>query len=123
MTLAGLAILLSGVGIVVTGALAVLFVRDPVAGMAQTTHRSESLPQVMTDRYIAFTALAAGATFYGDLRVIAFLFAVFAYMGFADAWIYVRQGHPAARHIGAGIAALLVAGVAALALCHSAGGA
>ena len=94
MTLAGLAIALSGVGILVTGALAFAFLRDPVAGLEQTTHRAEKLPEVMTDRYIAFTILALGATVYGDLKVIALLFASFAFMGFADAWIYARGSFP-----------------------------
>lgn len=116
MTLAAVAIALSGVGIVVTGALAFLFLRDPVAGMAQTTHRLEKLPEVMADRYIAFAMLALGTTLYGDLKVIAALFASFAFMGFADAWIYARGGFPVAKHVGAGIAALIVVVVALLAL-------
>lgn len=116
MTLAGLAILLSGVGILVTGALALLFLRDPAIGMKQATHRLENLPQVMTDRYIAFTILAIGATLYGDLKVIAVLFGTFAFMGFADALIYARGGHPYGKHLAAGIAAGLVVLVALLAL-------
>lgn len=116
MTLAAVAIALSGVGIVVTGALAFLFLRDPVAGMAQTTHRLEKLPEVMADRYIALAMLALGATLYGDLKVIAALFTSFAFMGFADAWIYARGGFPIAKHVGAGIAALIVVVVALLAL-------
>ena len=116
MTLAGLAIALSGVGILVTGALALAFLRDPVAGLEQTTHRAEKLPEVMTDRYIAFTILALGATVYGDLKVIALLFASFAFMGFADAWIYARGQFPFAKHLLAGVAATVVVVVALLAL-------
>ena len=116
MTLAGAAIALSGVGILVTGALALMFLRDPVAGMAQTTHRIDKLPEVMADRYIAFAMLALGATLYGDLKVIAVLFTSFAFMGFADAWIYARGGFPIAKHLGAGIAAAIVVVVALMAL-------
>ncbi|WP_306116636.1 MULTISPECIES: hypothetical protein [unclassified Roseovarius] len=116
MTLYTAAIALSGVGILVTGALALAFLRDPVAGLEQTTHRSEKLPEVMADRYIAFTILALGATLYGDLNVIAVLFATFAFMGFADAWIYARGNFPIAKHLGAGIAALIVVAVALLAM-------
>ena len=115
MTLAQVAIALSGVGVLVTGFLALVFLRDPVKGMQQTTHRAEKLPEVMTDRYIAFTILALAATIYGDLNVIAVLFATFAFMGFADAWIYARRGFPIAKHVGAGVAALLVVVVALMA--------
>lgn len=116
MTLAGLAIALSGAGVLVTAVLAVLFLRDPVAGMAATTHRPEQLPQVMADRYVAMLILALGATVHGDPAVIAVLFAAFAYMAFHDAWIYARAGFAVARHLGAGIAALIVVAVAVLAL-------
>lgn len=108
MTLAGIAIALSGAGVLVTGALSLLFLRDPIAGLTQTSHRAEKLPEVMTDRYIAMTMLALGATLYADMKVIAVLFASFAFMGFADAWIYARGGFPYAKHVGAGIAASIV---------------
>lgn len=116
MSFGVLAIALSGAGILVTGLLAVVFLRDPVSGLAQTTHRLEQLPQVMTDRYIAFAGLALFATLYGDLKVIAALFAAFAFMGFADAFIYHRAGHPTAKHMAAGAAATLVVLVALFAL-------
>lgn len=116
MSLVQVAIGLSALGVLVTGALAVMFVRDPVAGLAQTTHRHELLPRVMADRYIAFAALAFGATVYGDLKVIAALFGAFSFMGFADAYIYARGGHPIAKHVGAGVAAAIVVIVACLAL-------
>ena len=112
MTLTSLAIALSGAGVLVTGALAALFLRDPVAGMAQTTHRLEKLPEVMADRYVGMVVLALAATLYGDLKVIAVLFAVFAYTGFHDAWIYARGGFPIAKHVSAGVAGLIVAIVA-----------
>lgn len=115
MTLADTAVALSGVGILVTGVLALLFLRDPVAGMAQTTHRLEKLPEVMADRYVALCMLTIGATFYGDLNVIAFLFASFALMGFADAWIYARGGFPFAKHLAAGVLATVVVAIALMA--------
>jgi hypothetical protein len=111
MTLPTLALILSWVGVAVTLALAAAFLISPAFGMAQAQHRVERLPRVMTDRYIAFVALALGAALYGDLAVIAYLFAVFAFMGFADAVIYARSGHPNGKHIAAGVAATIVAGV------------
>ncbi|MBI1217686.1 MAG: hypothetical protein GC186_03975 [Rhodobacteraceae bacterium] len=116
MSLATLATALSALGILVTGMLALTFLRDPAKGMAQTTHRLADLPKVMADRYVAFTALAVAATLYRDLKVIAFLFAVFAFMAFADAWIYLQGGHAIVKHLIAGIAAALVCAVALAAL-------
>ncbi len=116
MTPTSLAIALSGAGVLVTGALAALFLRDPVAGMAQTTHRLEKLPEVMADRYVGMLILALGATLYGDLKVIAVLFAVFAYTGFHDAWIYARGGFAIAKHVTAGFAGALVSVMAIVAM-------
>lgn len=116
MSWASLAIALSGAGVLVTGVLAALFLRDPVAGMVATTHRAAQLPQVMANRYVAMLILTIGATVYGDFKVIALLFAAFAYMAFHDAWIYARAGQAVAKHIGAGIAALIVVVVASLAI-------
>ena len=111
-TLSTLALTLSSVGVAVTGTLAALFIRNPAQAMAQTTHHVDQLPQVMTGRYIALTLLALGATIYGNMAVIAFLFAVFAFLGFADAFIYARAHRPMAKHLMAGITATLVAVVA-----------
>jgi hypothetical protein len=111
MTLPTLALILSWLGVTITLALAISFLVSPAFGMAQAQHRLERLPRVMTDRYVAFVALALGATLYGDLAVIAYLFAVFAFMGFADAVIYARSGHPNWKHIAAGVAAAIVSGV------------
>ena len=102
----------SALGVAVTATLAAVFVRDPVKGMAQTTHHADQLPQVMTGRYIALTLLALGATLYGNMTVIAFLFGVFAFLGFADATIYSRAGRPALKHLVAGLTALAVMAVA-----------
>lgn len=116
MSWASLAIALSGAGVLVTGALAALFLRDPVAGMVATGHRAEQLPQVMANRYVAMLVLALGASLYGDLKAIALLFAAFSYMAFHDAWIYARAGQAVGKHIGAGVAALIVVLVASLAM-------
>lgn len=102
-------------GAVVTGVLALIFWRDPEAGMAAATHRPEKLPLVMIDRYVAFTFLALAAAWHGDAGVIAVLFVAFAFMGLADAVIYARAGHPFIKHAAAGVAAFLVAIVATLA--------
>ncbi|MGX0977984.1 hypothetical protein ACSSVY_003722 [Roseovarius sp. MBR-51] len=116
MSWASLAIALSGAGVLVTGLFAVLFLRDPVTGMATTAHRAEQLPQVMANRYVAMLILTVGATIYGDVKVIALLFVALSYMAFHDAWIYSRAGQSVAKHVGAGVAALSVVVVALLAV-------
>lgn len=113
MTLATLTVLLCLGGAVVTGFLAVIFWRNPEAGMAAATHRLEKLPFVMTDRYVAFAFLALAAAWHGDPGVIAGLFVAFAFMGLADGVIYARAGFPHIKHTAAGVAAALVAAVAA----------
>ncbi|SDI13836.1 hypothetical protein [Lutimaribacter saemankumensis] len=115
MSLTGIVIALCAAGALVVGRLAVLFLRDPAAGLADTTHRAEQLPQVMADRYVMMTALALAAAWFGHPGVIAVLFASFAYMGFHDAAIYARAGHPVTKHVAAGIAAGAVSGLAAFA--------
>ena len=111
-TLSTLAMIGSGAGVAVTAALAGLFIRNPVQGMQQTTHHAEQLPQVMTGRYIALTLLALGATVYGNMAVMADLFAVFAFLAFADALIYARAHRPIAKHLTAGIIATFVTALA-----------
>ena len=115
MDLGTVTIWLSVGGALVTGYLAVIFMRDPVRGMAEATHRPEKLPLVMIDRYIAFAFLALAAAWHGDPLVICGLFIAFAFMGLADAVIYAREGHPYIKHAGAGVAALIVAVVAGFA--------
>ena len=111
-TLATIALIGSGAGVVVTGLLATLFTLNPAKGMVEATHHAEQLPQVMAGRYIALTLLALGATIYANIVVIAFLFAVFAFLGFADAFIYARAGRSMIKHLIAGITAALVAAIA-----------
>lgn len=116
MSLATLSVLLAGLGGLFTGRFGVLFLLDPERGFAATTHRPEELPKVMADRYFAFALLALGSAVYGDFRVIAYLFAVFALVSFADAWIYARIDRPYVKHFAAGVMSIIVMVVALLAL-------
>lgn len=104
------------IGGLVTLYLAIDFARDPEGAMRRATHRPELLPQVMVGRYLAFTALAAGAAAYGDPWPILYLFAVFAGVSFYDAWLYAREGHAWAPHAAAGSACFVTIGLAAAAL-------
>ena len=116
MMLAGITLVLAWLGVIWTGVLAILFLRDPVRGLALTTHHLEDLPKVMTGRYFALVFLALGAVLYGDFKVVAFLFAVFSFLGFADAWIYHRAGKPIAKHAAAGASGVIVTLFALLSL-------
>ena len=80
------------------------------------THHMEQLPQVMLDRYIAFFGFSLFVALYGDLTVLAAWAAVLAFMACADTVIYARIGKPFARHLSAGIAALVVLAVALIAM-------
>lgn len=104
-----LALVLTGLGTLVTARLAYVFLRSPARGLALTTHRAEALPEVMGDRYVAFTALALFSLIYGDFVVIAATFSTFAYMAFHDALIYARSGHSTSKHWLAGFGSALVA--------------
>lgn len=115
MDLPTIAIVMASIGAIVPGILGIYFLVNPEKGLALSAHRAELLPNVMTDRYFGLTALALGAAFYGDLVVIAFLYAVFAFLAFADTFIYARRGHAFANHLAAGLLSLLVVFVA----CYS----
>ncbi|WP_135503454.1 hypothetical protein [Roseovarius aestuariivivens] len=119
MTLADATIALAGIGALSFAVLAVLYMRDAAEGLSFSGHRMEKLPEVMTDRYVAFALLTLFAALYGDLAVIAALFGVFAFMGLADAWIYARGGFGYAKHLAAGASAIFVMGLAVLALIVS----
>jgi len=116
MTLATITLILAGLGAFWTAVLAFVFLRDPAKGLAMTDHHHSELPQVMTDRYFALVILALAAVLYRDFYVIAFLFAVFSFLGFADAYIYRKAGKPFHKHLSAGFSGALVALLAVLAL-------
>jgi hypothetical protein len=89
--------------------LAVVFLFNPPRGLVMTDHTEDQLPRVMTDRYLFFAALAFGAVWLREPRLIAFVFGGFAFLGFADAFIYARVGKPIRKHVVAGIASSIIA--------------
>jgi len=116
MTLTMITLILAGLGCIWTGLLAVAFIINPAHGLQLTDHAENQLPRVMGDRYVFLVALAVAALIYGDLKVIAFLYAGFAFLGFADAFIYGRVRKPVTKHIMAGVSALVVVIFAVVAL-------
>lgn len=112
----GLAYILAWIGALITGGIALVCLRDPVAGLAYLNHRAEKLPQVMLDRYLAFFGFSVFVAFYRDLNVTAAWAVTLGFMAFADSFIYAREGKPYLKHLGAGIAALIFLAVVLVAL-------
>ena len=93
------------VTVMITGYYAAIFVRNPELALARATHKVELLPQVMTGRYIVVFLFTLGALLFDDLRVSAYLFAVCAFIGFYDGWLYARRGLPHFKHTITGLLA------------------
>ena len=87
--------------------MAFLYWRDPQNGLEQTTHRLESLPLVLANRYTAFAILGAAILLRGDLTLLAVFFAVSALMGLADGWNYARSSLPHIKHTMSGVLAII----------------
>ncbi len=116
MDLASAATAMAWFGVAVTGGIAALCLRDPVAGLAFLTHRIEQLPHVMTDRYVALFGFSLFATLYGDLNVLIAWSLFLAFLAIADAAIYARLGKPYMKHLSSGVAALVAFAVFVAAL-------
>lgn len=58
---------------------------------------------MLPDRYVALGLLTAFVTWYGDLTVLAALFAVGTLIGLAEGWIYWRRVMPHSKHTDSGI--------------------
>ncbi|MGI3184282.1 DUF4267 domain-containing protein [Nioella aestuarii] len=112
MSLSLLTTICGGITVLILALLAWAFWTNPERGLEQTTHRPEKLPTVMADRYTAFSVLALVFTIYGDLNVLIALFAVCAFMGFADGLIYARAGHPHMKHTISGVLSTVALGIA-----------
>lgn len=116
MDWASTATALAWVGVAVTGGIAAMCVRDPVAGLAVLTHRLEQLPLVMTDRYVALFGFSLFAALYGDMTVLIAWSLFLAFLALADAAIYARLGKPYMKHLSSGVAALVASVVFVAAL-------
>lgn len=105
-------ITLAGIGALIPAYLAAVFAFAPGRAFEQSTHRPELLPNVMVNRYATFALFALAAALSGNMNIIAFVFAILAVPGLGDTLIYARAGHPYAKHLAAGLGALLVSGLA-----------
>ena len=105
--------------VIITGYYAVIFIRDPETAMVRATHRPELLPNVMTGRYIVMFLFAFGVLLLDNAKFSAFFFAVCAFMGLYDGWIYRSRNLPHFKHTITGLLALGALGISILALVTS----
>ncbi|MGR3563999.1 MAG: hypothetical protein ACU0CS_08985 [Heliomarina sp.] len=105
--------------VIITGYYAVLFIRDPETAMVRATHRPELLPNVMTGRYIVMFLFAFGVLLLDNAKFSTFFFAVCAFMGLYDGWIYRSRNLPHFKHTITGLLALGALGISILALVTS----
>lgn len=109
MSLEVIVLVLAGLGCTWTAVLALAFLFNPAQGLQMTDHHENQLPRVMSGRYIFLVLLAIAALVYRDFVVIAFLYTGFAFLGFADAFIYARVRKPVGKHLAAGVTATIIA--------------
>lgn len=107
------------VTVLITGYYAWIFVRDPEAAMKTATHRTECLPRVMAGRYVVVFLFTLGVLVHDTAAVSAYFFAVCAFLGLHDGWVYWRRGLPHFKHTITGLLALGALGIALLALTTS----
>ncbi|MFC3117983.1 hypothetical protein [Jhaorihella thermophila] len=107
----------------ITGFYAVIFVRDPQAAMETATHRLDLLPRVMAGRYVVVFLFTLGVSIhflvYRDAAVAAWFYAVCAFLGLHDGWVYRRHGLPHFKHTITGLLALGALCITVLALATS----
>ena len=107
MSLSLLATICGGISVLILAILAWAFWSNPERGLEQTTHRLEKLPLVMADRYTAFAGMGLAITIVGHLPLLTVFFAICAFMGFADGYIYARAGHAHWKHTISGVLSLV----------------
>ena len=78
----------------------------PAHTLAVVDHTSDGLPQVMGGRYAFMGLLLAAASYLRDWRMLAIVFAGFAFLGFVDAVIYAAGNY--LPHVAAGLISGLI---------------
>ena len=118
MLITGIYIALA-ITVAITGYIAWRFTRDAEEGMVWATHKHALLPRVMTGRYIMLFMFTLGVLLFGDIYMIAWLFAVCALVGFYDGWLYHTSGLPHGKHTFTGVLALGALGLTLVALLQN----
>lgn len=103
----GVLVILGWVVALFLALVAVLLLLKKETGLKLIQHRAELLPQAMLVRYAAAAVLALVAVWLDAPRVLFAVMLMIAIVGFGDAYVYRRAGHPFWMHLGVGIGALI----------------
>ncbi len=99
--------ILSWLAVLFLLAATVLLAMQKQSGLKMLQHKAEMLPQAMLVRYASAALLALVASFLGAPKVVFAMLLMISVVGFGDAYIYRRAGHPHWMHLGVGGAALI----------------
>lgn len=108
----GILVILGWVAVLFLALVAVLLLLKRETGLRLIQHRAELLPQAMLVRYVAAAVLALVAVWIGAPRLLFAVMLMIAIVGFGDAYVYRRAGHPFWMHLGVGGGAALGALIA-----------
>lgn len=82
--------------------ITVMLALNKQSGLKLIQHRVDMLPQAMLVRYAGLTVLAIIAAWLGAPKVLFGVLTAIAIIGFGDAYIYRRAGHPFWFHLAIG---------------------
>ncbi len=98
------------------GLVTLLLALNKRSGLSLIQHRVEMLPQALLVRYGGLTVLALIAAWLNAPRMLFAMLLSFALIGFGDAYIYRRAGHPFWLHLAGGVLAAIGAILALFAI-------
>jgi hypothetical protein len=102
---------LSLIGAFVLVALGVLVTIGTPQMLKSIGHAEAALPAVMGGRYIGMGVILGGLALMRAWHPLVLVLLVYAGFGFFDAWVAPNVDGATAKHIGAGLLALVGAGV------------
>lgn len=94
----------------------IMLAMNKQSGLKLIQHRADMLPQAMLVRYAGMTVLVLITAWIGAPRVLFGVLLALSVIGFGDAYIYRRAGHPFWLHLIVGCATLLGALLALIAM-------
>lgn len=105
--MSGLVTLIGWIAALALIAVTLLLAFNKQSGLKMIQHRAELLPQAMLVRYAALALLALIGSLMGWPRLLFAMLLAFAVIGFGDAFVYRRAGHPFWLHLVVGGAAAI----------------
>ncbi len=104
--LASLVTLVSWATALLLVVITVMLAMNKQSGLKMIQHRVEMLPQALLVRYAGLSVLALIASLLSAPTVAFSMLLAMAVIGFGDAYIYRRAGHPFWLHVAVGGLAL-----------------